>query len=47
MPIDSSSEIGGLKISSVVDLKVVGESWKNKQESQRRLVEASQESSDS
>ena len=44
--IDSSSEISGLKISGVVDLNVVSESWKNKQESQRRLVEAGQESSD-
>ena len=44
--IDSSSEISGLKILGIVDLKAVGESWKNKQESQRRPVEAGQESSD-
>ena len=43
---DGSLEISGLKISDVVDLKVVGESWKNKQESQRRPVEVDQESSD-
>ena len=42
---DGSLEISGLKISDVVDLKVVGESWKSKQESQKRPMEASQESS--
>ena len=41
-----SLEISGLKISGVVDLKVVSESWKSKQESQRKPVEAGQESSD-
>ena len=43
---DGSSEISGLEISGVVDLRVVGESWKSKQKSQRRPVEAGQESSD-
>ena len=43
---DGSSEINGLKISGVVDLKAIDESWKSKQENQRRPVEAGQESSD-
>ena len=45
-PTDSSTEISGLKIPDIVDLKAFGESWKSKQESQRRPVEAGQESSD-
>ena len=45
-PTNGSMEISELKISCVVDLKVVGESWKSKQESQRSPVEAGQESSD-
>ena len=44
-PTDSSTEISGLKILGVVDLRVVGESWKSKQESQRRPVKVGQESS--
>ena len=44
-PTNGSMEISELKISSIVNLKVVGESWKSKQESQKRPMEASQESS--
>ena len=42
---DGSSEISKLEISGVVDLRVVDESWKSKQESQRRPVEVGKESS--
>ena len=45
MPTDGASEISGLKILGVVDLRVVGESLKSKQESQRRPVKVGQESS--
>ena len=45
-PTDDASFISELKIYNVIDLRVVGESWKGKQESQRRPVEAGQESSD-
>ena len=45
MHIDGSLKISGLEISGVVDLRIVGEFWKSKQENQRRPVEASQESS--
>ena len=44
-PTDGSSEISRLEISGIVDLWVVGESWKSKQESQRRPVKVGQESS--
>ena len=45
-PTNGSSEISGLEISGIVYLRVVGESWKSKQESQKRPVEAGQESFD-